>query len=55
MSAVEALRAAHAAGVELALDDDDIVLKAAWAPLAPVLDALSRHKAERPKPCPRWR
>jgi hypothetical protein len=46
MSAVEALKAARAAGVELALDGDDLVLKAASAPPAAVLDALSRHKAE---------
>jgi hypothetical protein len=46
MSAVEALKAAHAAGVELALDGDDLALNAASAPPAAVLDALSRHKAE---------
>jgi hypothetical protein len=46
MSAVEALKAARAAGVELALDGNDLTLKAASAPSAAVLDALSRHKAE---------
>jgi hypothetical protein len=46
MSAVEALKAARAAGIELALDGDDLALKAASAPPAAVLDALSRHKAE---------
>lgn len=46
MSAVEALKAARAAGVELALDGDDLVLEAASAPPAAVLDTLSRHKAE---------
>ena len=46
MSAVEALKAARAAGVELALDGDDLALSAASAPPAAVLDALSRHKAE---------
>ena len=46
MSAVEALKTARAAGVELALDGDDLALKAASAPPAAVLDALSRHKAE---------
>jgi hypothetical protein len=46
MSAVEALKAARAAGVELALDGDDLALKAASAPPAAVLDALSRHKAQ---------
>jgi hypothetical protein len=46
MSAVEALQVARAAGVELALDGDDLVLNAASAPPTAVLDALSRHKAE---------
>jgi hypothetical protein len=46
MSAISALKAARAAGVELALDGDDLALKAASAPSAAVLDALSRHKAE---------
>jgi len=46
MSAIAAIKAARAAGVELALDGDDLALKAASAPSAAVLDALSRHKAE---------
>ena len=46
MSAAEAIKAAHAAGIELALDGDDLVLEAASAPPAAVLDALSLHKAE---------
>src|SRR5204863_3395239 len=46
MSAVEALKAARAAGVELALNGDDLALKAASAPPAAVLDALARHKAK---------
>jgi hypothetical protein len=46
MSAIEALKAARAVGVELALDGDDVVLSAASAPPAAVLDALSRHKTE---------
>ena len=46
VSAVEALKAARAADVELALDGGDLALSAASAPPAPVLDALSRHKAE---------
>ena len=46
MSGVEALKAARAAGVELSLDGDDLALKAASAPPAAMLDALSRHKAE---------
>ena len=45
MSAVEALKAARAAGVELGLDGDDLVLEAAAPPPAAVLDLLSRHKA----------
>jgi len=46
MSAAEALNAARAAGVHLALDGDGLVLEAASAPPAAVLDALSRHKVE---------
>jgi hypothetical protein len=46
MSAAEALKAARAAGVELALDGDDLALEAASAPPAAVLDALFLHKAE---------
>lgn len=46
MTAAEALKAARAAGVELALDGNDLALKAASAPPAAVLDALSRHKVE---------
>jgi hypothetical protein len=46
LSAVAALNAARAAGVELALDGDSLVLNAASAPPASVLDALSRHKTE---------
>jgi hypothetical protein len=46
MSAVVALKAARAAGIELALDGDDLALSAASAPPAAMLDALSRHKAE---------
>jgi hypothetical protein len=46
MSAVEALRAARAAGVQFTLDGDDLVMTAAAAPSAAMLDALSRHKAE---------
>ena len=46
MSAAEALKAARAAGVELALDGDDLVLNAASAPPSAVLDALSRRKHE---------
>ena len=46
MSAVAAVKAARAAGIELALDGDDLALSAASATPAAVLDALSRHKAE---------
>jgi hypothetical protein len=46
MSVVGALTAARAAGVHLGIDGDDLVLEAASAPPAPVLESLSRHKAE---------
>jgi hypothetical protein len=46
MSATEALQAARAAGVELAIDGNDLVLEAASTPPVAVLDALSRHKTE---------
>ena len=46
MSATEALRAARAFGVELAIDGNDLLLEAASEPPAVVLDELSRHKAE---------
>ncbi len=45
MSAADALKAARAAGVELAIDGGDLALKVASAPLAAILDLLSRHKA----------
>ncbi|WP_164940819.1 hypothetical protein [Bradyrhizobium zhanjiangense] len=46
MSALEALRAAGAAGIKLVLDGDDLVLTAAKAPPDTVLSELSRHKPE---------
>jgi hypothetical protein len=46
MSAVETLQAARAAGVHLGVDGDALVLDAASAPPAAVLEALSRHKAD---------
>ena len=46
MNAAKALRTARAAGVELRLDGDDLVLSADSKPPAAVLDALSLHKAE---------
>jgi hypothetical protein len=46
VSAAEALKAARAAGIQLGIDGDDLVLNAASAPPAAVLDALSLHKVE---------
>jgi sugar phosphate isomerase/epimerase len=46
MSATEALRAARALGVELAIDGNDLLLEPASEPPAAVLDELSRYKAE---------
>jgi hypothetical protein len=44
MSATEALRAAHAAGVRITVDGDDLLLTALSEPPATVLDLLSQHK-----------
>ena len=44
MSAMDALRAARAAGVELRVDGEALVLEAASPPPADVIDMLSRHK-----------
>lgn len=44
MSAIEALKAARAAGVNVNIDGDDLVLEAPAPPPHAVLDALSRHK-----------
>jgi hypothetical protein len=44
MSAAEALRAAHAAGVTVMFDGEGLVLEASAEPPQSVLDALSRHK-----------
>ena len=44
MSAAEALRAAHAAGVTVMFDGESLVLEANAEPPKAVLDALSRHK-----------
>ena len=46
MSAAAVLRAARAAGVELAIDGNDLLLDAATMPPPSVVDALRRHKAE---------
>ena len=45
MRAAEALRTARAAGVEIVLDGNDLVLEASSPPPETVLDALSRNKA----------
>jgi hypothetical protein len=45
VSAAEALKAAHDAGVSVAIDGDDLLLQASAPPPPVVLDALSRHKA----------
>jgi hypothetical protein len=42
--AAEALKAARAAGVELSLDGDDMVLEAPAPPPTEILNLLSRHK-----------
>jgi hypothetical protein len=46
MSAAEALRAAHAAGITVTLDDESLLLEAITEPPGAVLDALARHKRE---------
>jgi hypothetical protein len=46
MSAVRALDAARAAGVEVRVDGRDLVLQADTQPAAEILDDLSRNKAE---------
>jgi hypothetical protein len=45
MKALDALQAARAAGIVLAVDGEDLVLEAASMPPAAVLEALSQHKA----------
>jgi hypothetical protein len=46
MSAAVALQAAYAAGIQLRIDGDDLILRAPAPPPAPVIDILSRHKAD---------
>jgi hypothetical protein len=46
MSAVEALRAAQVAGIQLGVDGEDLVLTATVPPPAAVIDLLASHKAE---------
>lgn len=45
MSAAEALKVARAAGIELGIDGNDLVLEVSAPPSSAVLDLLSRHKA----------
>jgi hypothetical protein len=45
MSAAEALRMAHAAGVRITVDGDDLILTAPAEPPSAVLAHLSQHKA----------
>jgi hypothetical protein len=45
MSGAEALRAARAAGIQVEIDGEDLLLEAAVEPPVAVLDALSRNKA----------
>jgi hypothetical protein len=45
MSAAEALRAARAAGIELGLDGDDLLLEASTPPDTAILDLLTRSRA----------
>jgi hypothetical protein len=45
MSAAEALKAARAAGIQLGIDGDDLVLEASAPPPPALIDLLSRHKA----------
>ena len=44
MSAVQALKAARAAGVRLGIDGDALTLEAGAAPPSDVIDLLTRHK-----------
>ena len=44
MSAVEALRAARAAGIVVRVEDDGLALEAPTAPPAAILELLARHK-----------
>ncbi|MGA8695816.1 MAG: hypothetical protein WB689_18620 [Xanthobacteraceae bacterium] len=46
MSAVQALELARAAGVQLEIDGDDLLLEAAVPPPAAVIELLARHKAD---------
>jgi hypothetical protein len=46
VSAAKALKAARAAGAELRLDGDDLVLEAAAPPPPVILNLFARHKSE---------
>jgi hypothetical protein len=46
MSAAEAIRAARDAGVDIAIDGDDLLLEASAPPPAELVDRLSQHKAD---------
>ncbi len=46
MNADDALTLAHAAGVRVHTDGDDLLLEASAPPPTAVLDLLSRHKAD---------
>ena len=46
MSAADALKAARAAGIQLGVDGEDLVLEASVPPPAAVIDLLASHKAE---------
>jgi hypothetical protein len=46
MSAAQALKAARAAGIDLDIDGDDLVLEAREQPPMALLDLLARHKSE---------
>jgi hypothetical protein len=46
MSAAAVLKLARAAGVELAVDGDDLLLAASAPPPSAILEILSQHKAE---------
>jgi hypothetical protein len=46
MSAAEAMKAARAAGIRLAVDGDDLVLKGSAPPPPRVFDLLRRYKTQ---------
>ena len=46
MSATEALKAAHAAGIHIEIDGENLSLEASAKPPPALVDALRRHKPE---------